>query len=234
MTITSMNDLEEAALRYGILPFFRNNIKGFSVSEMTPPDLLFGGNEYEGCWEWKGPVIRNRNTAYGKFFRRKAGFISVELLPYFIKFRRNLYPVKEDSTDEMIYDIICFNDKMTSSELREILIGGPKKRTACDLRDIDSENITLIQRPSRHSMEGPLQRLQMGGRLCISDFKYKTTRNGERFGWGVAEYSAPEMLFERTDVNIDLSPADCLEYMIDYVGSRYSRSDSKKLKALLS
>ena len=49
--VTSAAELEEAPAKYGILPFFRNNIRGFSVEEMTAPGLLFGGNEIEGCWE---------------------------------------------------------------------------------------------------------------------------------------------------------------------------------------
>lgn len=234
MLITSMIDLEEAPLKYGILPFFRNNIKGFSVAEMTAPGLLFGGNEFEGCWEWKGPVIRNRTSAYGKFFRSKAGFVSLELLPYFLKFRRDKYPLREDSSDEMIYEIISFNDRMTSTDLRATLNGKPRKRRAFDLPELLETPELDVKSPSRHAIEGPLQRLQMGGRLCISDFRYKTTRRGDRYGWGVAEYTVPELLFERDDLTVDLTLGECLDYMIDYVGRRYKNATSQQLKSLLS
>lgn len=234
MLITTMSELEEAAIKYGILPFFRNNIKGFSVAEMTPPGLLFGGNEYEGCWEWKGPVVRTRTSAYGKFFRRKAGFVSLELLPYFLKFRKEAYPLKPDSTDEMIYDIISFNDRMSSTELRQTLNGAPRKRKACDIPDLETEIQPERKRPSRHSVEGPLQRLQMGGRICISDFKYKMTRKGERYGWGVAEYSTPETLFERTDLSVDLSSEECLDYMVEFIQRKFPGATRDKLVKLLS
>lgn len=215
MTITSQVDLEEAAVRYGVLPFFRNNIKGFSVEEMTAPGLLFGGNEYEGCWEWKGPVVRMRTTAYGKFFRRKAGFVSRGLLPYFLRFRRSRYGIKTGTADEMIYDIISLNDSMTSTELRESLLGKPRRRTAFDLPELDGGSSASAvsaaapaegKAPSRSSLEGPLQRLQMGGWICISDFRYKLTGKGDRYGWGVAEYSTPGILFEREELTTDLSP----------------------------
>lgn len=236
MIITSQQDLEKAAVELGILPFFRNNIKGFSVEEMTPPRLLFGGNEYEGCWEWKGPVIRKRTTAYGKFFRRKAGFVSRELLPYFLTFRRGTVKVAPGSTDEMIYDIIDINDGMTSTDLRQSLLGAPRRRSAADLPSASPDvayPAAAGKKSGRHLLEAPLQRLQMGGRLCISDFRYKLTRHGERYGWGVAEYSTPESLFPGESLYVDMSPQECLEYITDYVGKRFPRASAEQLRKLL-
>ena len=72
--ISSKDQLEKAALDYGLLPFFSNRITGFSVEEMAAPGMLFGeeSDDY-GCWEWKGPVIREQTTAYGKFSGEKPG-----------------------------------------------------------------------------------------------------------------------------------------------------------------
>lgn len=233
-------ELEEAGLRYGVLPFFRNNIKGFSVEEMTPPGLLFGGNEFDGCWEWKGPVVRTRTLAYGKFFRKKAGFVSRELLPYFLTFRRASHQLKPGTMEEMIYDIISINDGMTSTDLRESLLGKPRRRTAFDIPDSPSAGGMAPvasgdgKRPSRHTLEAPLQRLQMGGRICISDFRYKRTRRGERYGWGVAEYSTPEMLWAPEDLAVDLTPKECLDYLIDFIGRRFPTATTSQLLTLLS
>lgn len=237
MIIRAKEDLEEAAMKYGILPFFRNNIKGFSIEEMTPSSLLFGGLEYEGCWEWKGPVVRKRSTAYGKFFRRKAGFVSRELLPYFLQMRRSQYPMKIGSTEEMLFDIISVNDRITSTLLRQSLIGTPLRRTAFDLpeapSDIENYNHPRLEKPSRHSLEAPLQRLQMGGWICISDFQYKKTRQGDRYGWGVAEYSTPESIFPDENLIIDLPAEECAAYIIDFVASRFPQASSDQLRKLL-
>lgn len=237
MRITSQSELEEAAVSLGILPFFRNNIPGFSIEEMTPPKLIFGGNEYEGCWEWKGPVVRRRTTAYGKFFRRKAGYVSRELLPYFLTMRRATVAVAEGSTEELLLDIISINDSMTSTDLRQSLLGMPRRRTAEDLPDAPSAPFAETgaggKKPSRHTLEAPLQRLQMGGRICISDFRYKTTRKGERYGWGVAEYSTPEALFGPESLAVDLSPEECMEHIIDHVSSRFPAATPAQLRRLL-
>lgn len=232
--ISTQEELEETALRYGLLPFFPNNIKGFSVEEMTAPGMLFGGNEYEGCWEWKGPVVRKRTTAYGKFFRKKAGFVSRELLPYFMKMRRARFAMKPESVDEMIYDIISINGSMTSTDLRSAILGKGKKRVAGDLPEIMTEED--FRPASRHSLEGPLQRLQMASLVCISDFRYKQTKRGERYGWGVAEYSTPEMLFDYVALREEtdgLTPEECEEYILDYVCCRYPNATPDALRHLL-
>ena len=76
--------------------------------------MLLGGVEgYDGCWEWKGPVIRNRSTAYGKFFNRKAGFVALDLLPDFLNYHRHAYPVNPASTDEMLLDFFHVDTGLT-------------------------------------------------------------------------------------------------------------------------
>ena len=67
ITITSPDELEEAALHYGMLPFFSSPVPGLSIREMIHPSLWFSDSD-EGPWEWKGPIIRRGKLAYGKFF----------------------------------------------------------------------------------------------------------------------------------------------------------------------
>lgn len=240
MKILSQADLERAVETYGILPFFRNEVRGLSIEEMSPPSLLFGGNAFDGCWEWKGPVVRKRRSAYGKFFGKKAGFISLTLLPHFINFRRSIFHVPDGSTDEMLLDIISVNDKISSTELRESIFCSDfsKKRTAFDppsLYNGFSKKINPDDKnSSRHSLEGPLQRLQMGAYLCISDFRYKITKRGERYGWGVADYSIPENIFPSEVFSSGLSPLDSLDFMVEYISERWTLSEKNLIRSLLT
>ena len=230
--IDSRQTLEEAGLKFGILPFFSNPVKGLSVAEMTPPGLLFGGNIDEGCWEWKGPVIREKSLAYGKFFRRKAGFVSLELLPDFINYRRTVYPIIPDSTEAMLLDIIRENDSMTSTELKGGIFGERKRnRQWYDLPD--NEDLIPLS-GKRKSLEAPLQRLQMGGWLLISDFEYKITKRGERYGWGVARYSTPELNFGDNLRKLeDVDPKKSLTRLTDYVKRVWPTASRKELMLLL-
>ncbi|MDE5899779.1 MAG: hypothetical protein K2H33_00310 [Muribaculaceae bacterium] len=168
--ISTQAQLETAALDYGLLPFFANHIPEFSVEEMAAPGMLFGETPDDyGCWEWKGPVIRKQTTAYGKFFRRKAGFVARQLLPDFINYRRAAYPILSGSPEEQIISLFRQHDCLTSTELKRQMPG--------------------------QKIETPLQRLQMGLWLIIADFEYKISAAGQRYGWGVALYTTPEIWF---------------------------------------
>ena len=85
--LKSPADIEARCAEFGFLPFFRCGIPGFSVEEMVAPEFWF--TDEEGAWEWKGPVIREGHCAYGKFFARKAGFVSREWLPDLTNYRRS-------------------------------------------------------------------------------------------------------------------------------------------------
>lgn len=234
--IDSRETLEEAAIKFGILPFFPNNVRGLSVEEMCAPGMLFGGNYDEGCWEWKGPVVRRRTTAYGKFFRRKAGFVSLDLLPDFLNYRRAAYPVKPDSTEEMLLDIIRDNEGLSSTELKSYIFGGyDTKREWNDLPSADCPAANEKRgKGKRKSLESPLQRLQMGGWIIISDFVYKRTKKGERYGWGVATYSTPELNFgSHLKLPSGKSAEESLDFIISNMKKRFPGASRKDLITLL-
>lgn len=200
MLIDSKESLQAAALRLGLLPFFRGPVPGLSVEELAAPGILFGdgGDDY-GCWDWKGPVIRDQRVAYGKFFRRKAGFVALDLLPHFINFRREAYPVTSGSTEEWILQTIRRHEGLTSADLRRML---------CAAGDVPMR---------RHALEAPLQRLQMGGYLLIADFEYKCSAQGVRYGWGVALYSTPEIWFGDSLHSASCTPQESRDFLIRHM-----------------
>ncbi|MCH5232341.1 MAG: hypothetical protein J1E78_01795 [Muribaculaceae bacterium] len=233
MVIESLNTLEGAAVECGILPFFPNCVRGLSVQEMCSPGLLFGGNIDEGCWEWKGPVIRKKRSAYGKFFQKKAGFVSLELMPDFLNYRRSRYPIAAESTEALLLDIIRENDGMTSTDLKSYIFGDHLKKR--NWYDVPDHEIYQPHKAKRKSLESPLQRLQMGGWLVISDFVYKRSKSGERYGWGVAKYSTPELNFgEDLNLCMDKSPRDSLNNMIERVKGLWPTASKQSLLTLLS
>lgn len=75
----------------GFLPLFANGIEGFYAEEHVSPDYWWTGIREEDPWEWREVIASSHQVAYGKFFDQKAGFISLEWLPYFANYRRSGY-----------------------------------------------------------------------------------------------------------------------------------------------
>ena len=64
-TIRSMDDLIRAIDEFGFVPFFENEIEGFSIEEHISPECWYGGSDsFWDAWEWKGPVIRQTKCTY--------------------------------------------------------------------------------------------------------------------------------------------------------------------------
>ena len=89
-TVRSKDDLVRLVKRAGILPCFVNELEGFSAEEHIAPEYWFP-EEGEGFWEWKGPVIRDSGCAYGKLFKGRASFMTLEYYREFANYRRNGY-----------------------------------------------------------------------------------------------------------------------------------------------
>ena len=178
--IHSVQDLSDLVETWGIVPFFRNSIPGFSIEEHTPPGLWFS-DEQDGPWEWKGPVIRQTACAYGKFFQNKAAFISRTWFPDFANWRRDGYDFdaryddgQAKSADKYVFDLLDGQDSLLSKDLKRLGGFGKKGRKGFD---------TIITR------------LQMQGYVTTADFEYQLDKSGRVYGWGVARYATPERHF---------------------------------------
>jgi hypothetical protein len=175
-TVRTKQDLADAVERFGIVPLFANSIPGFSVEEHAAPEAWFSGDE--GVWEWKGPVIRETGCAYGKFFEKKAAFVSRSVFPDLANWRRDGYDFDarfDDGlasyADQYLFNLIDARAPVLSGTLREI--GNYKKG-------------------GRKGFETVLGRLMHQCYVLIDDFVYLRDRAGKPYGWGVAQYSTPE------------------------------------------
>ena len=156
--IRSAEEMEQTALELGFLPFFRCGIPGFSIEERIAEEYWFS-DEAEGAWEWKGPVIREGHCAYGKFFAKKAGYVSLEWLPDLMNYRRAQQYAKDEDTaalDDVVLQTIGGAGHVTVKDLRRMLgfARGRSRRTATDL-------VNEIPEEERVSLEPILTRLMM-------------------------------------------------------------------------
>ena len=184
-TLNQRSDLIDAVSYYGFLPFFANEIEGFSVEEMTPARLWF--TDHPGPWEWKGPVISEGNCVYGKFFDKKAGFVSNKWFPDFANIRRDGYDFDarfEDglatNRDKYLYDLIASRHSILSKDAK--IIGGYMK----------PRNAGRDDWKPRTGFDTTITKLQMECYVITSNFEYEVSKTGELYGWGIARYATPE------------------------------------------
>lgn len=178
--LRSPEDIERLVQKVGFLPFFANEIRGFSIEENCPRELWFS-DQQDGPWEWKGPVARKGTCLYGKFFQNKAGFISLEQFPDFANYRRDGYDFDSrydeglaQTKDKNVYDTITENKILLSKRLKSI----------CNYRKGGNKGFDTV-----------ITRLQMESYVCIADFEYMRDKYGMQYGWGVAKYTTPEELY---------------------------------------
>ena len=103
--IHSCPELMDLIQEVGFLPLLDSGIRGYSAEELVDEDNRYvvfddGGWDWP-LWKWKGPIVTEGRCVYGKFFNKKAGFISREWWPDFCNYRRSQYPAPtEDSIEE--------------------------------------------------------------------------------------------------------------------------------------
>lgn len=111
----------------GFLPLFKNEIPGFSVEEHTSNLYWWSGDPEQDPWEWRQLIARSGQVAYGKFFGKKAGFVSRAWFPHFANWRRDGYDFDSrwdeglaSSRQKRIMDQFSLRDELYSFELKRL------------------------------------------------------------------------------------------------------------------
>lgn len=226
-------DIENLAVKYGFLPFFTCGIDGFSIEEMTPEYLWFS-DEQDGPWEWKGPVIAMGSAAYGKFFRGKAGFVSLEWLPDLINYRRWKMKLKKTSPEKKILDVLIENESMMSNELKARCgyDAKPKEKISQIEKAYNRANKQKREPSLKARFDALINHLQMATLVCIADFEYNYTKTGKRYGWGRARYTTPELMYGEMEMP-KCTPRQSLERMVNHLQQQLPDASPAAIKQLL-
>lgn len=234
--------MEKVVSTMGFLPFFYIGIPDFSIEEFTPEELWFS-DEKDGPWEWKGPVIRNLNAAYGKLFQKKAGFVSMEWFPELVNYRRSVYDIKSLSTESMdrvVYDIVSKHESLLSKEIKS-LCGYRKNSLKRSPNPFDSwessefKGLSGNEKPKGEGFETVITRLQMGTWLVVADFEYLFNKHGDPYGWGVARYTTPEALYGKDIMQAvsHRSPEESKQILIDRLTKLLPQATNSQILKLI-
>lgn len=203
---------------FGFLPLLDSGIRGFSAEDMVDEDCRYvvfpdGGWDWP-LWKWKGPVVTEGHCAYGKFFNKKAGFISLDWWPDFYNYRRSKNPIpKEYSIEESILETLRENGSMINRELR-VACGftGPNMRSKFD---------------------GYVTRLQMGCFIVTEDFVYPSDRHGKEYGWGWSLLTTPEQLFGKEACQCPRTAEESFRHMFSHLREVLPNASDKQIERIL-
>ncbi len=233
-TIETMDQLECLIQEWGFLPFFSNGVEGFSIEEIMNPDMLFGGDGENGAWEWKGPIISHWQSAYGKFFCGKAGYVSLEWLPDFMNWRRALYPLRKQEKDARhILEVLVENESMLSRQLKKASgFSISRKRNAFNP---DNPTSPIVNKRNGTAFDALIAGLQMGTHVCIADFEYLISKKGEPYGWGVARYCTPEAMYEfdYKEAVEGRTPAQSCRRITEHLEKLFPDADRKQIERIV-
>ena len=202
----------------GFLPLLSSGVYGFSAEEAVSDDCRYvvfpdGGWDWP-LWKWKGPVVTEGNCVYGKFFDKKAGFISREWWPDFYNYRRSRYPLPaEGSIEETILLTLQEHGSLITRELRAACgFDGPRMRSKFD---------------------GYVTRLQMATRIVTEDFVYPVDKHNREYGWGWSLLTTPEQLYSRDVCQCSRTPQESYQRIFNHLKSIIPQATDKQIHKMI-
>lgn len=172
--------------KIGFLPLFKNDIPGFSLEEHTASDGWWSGDALTDPWEWRAVIAGRGEIAYGKFFDKKAGFITKEWFPYFANMRRDGYD----------FDAL-WDDGKASMRQKAIMDIFADENADIEIFSNEVKEKAGFGKNGYKGFDGIMTSLQMQTYLCVRDFVQKKNKKGELYGWAIAVYCTPEHLYGR-------------------------------------
>ncbi len=201
-----LRTVEDAAAlirEIGFLPLFSNDIPGFSVEERTWAGDWWTDDPARDPWAWRQILSRQPDLVYGKFFDRRAGFISAEWFPVFANYRRNGYDF-----DTLIDEGLA--PHRAQKLMQPFLTDGMPNDAS--LHSFRLKELAGFGKGGEKNFEGVLTDLQMQSYLCIADFRQRLNKAGQPYGWHIAVITTPEakLGYEAVTAAYGEAPAESL------------------------
>ena len=135
---------------------------------------------------------------YGKFFNKKAGFISQEWWPDFCNYRRSKSPrPDEESIGGAILSTLQSSGSLITRELR----------AACG----------FTGKGMRSKFDGYLSRLEMATYIVTEDFIYPRDKHNHEYGGGRSLLNTPEDLYGREVCQCIRSPQESYQRIFEHL-----------------
>lgn len=212
--IDSSIGMMELIQKIGFLPLLNSGIDGFSAEDIVDEDCQYvtfpeGGWDWP-LWKWKGEIVKEMPCMYGKFFNKKAGFISLDWWTDFCNYRRSKYPrPEEDSIEGVILSNLQCSGSLITRELR----------AACGFSG----------KGMRSKFDSYLTRLEMATYIVTEDFIYPRDKHQHEYGWGWSLLNTPEALHGKDACLCDRTPEDSFQRIFKHLKQLLPEASDKQL-----
>lgn len=217
--IYSAAGLMELIHEIGFMPLLDSGIEGFSAEDIVDEDCRYvtfpeGGWDWP-LWKWKGEIVTSMPCMYGKFFNKKAGFISMEWWPDFCNLRRAQHPRPDgDTVEGAILDTLRLSGGgLITRELR----------AACGFNG----------KGMRSKFDGYLTRLEMATYIVTENFVYPHDKHGNEYGWGWALLNTPETLYGKEACTCRRSPEESGQRILEHLKKNLPETTGKQLSKMI-
>ena len=215
----------------GFLPLFANDVEGFSAEERVSPNFWWTNDPERDPWFWREYIARSHDVAYGKFFDKKSGFISVEWLPYFANYRRDGYDFDARWQDGLanireknIMDFFTIEDA-----------DGEMVWKTEEILSADLKKLAGFRKEGLKNYPGIVTGLQMNLYLVIADFRRRRNKRGGEYGMPVSVMFPPETIWGYDTVTSAYreSPLASWERIVDRIRDVFPASSMESVTKVI-
>lgn len=220
--IHNVDEAVEYINRVGFLPLFKNEIPGFSLEERTVAEYWWSDDPVRDPWRWRIAIAKRHDVLYGKFFAKKAGFISKKWLPVFANYRRDGYD----------FDAL-FEDEKAPIKLKKIM--DHFMENDAEICSNELKKMAGFGKDGEKGFDGAVTSLMMQTYLCNCDFRKRINRKGVEYGWDVAVYSSPEHIYGYDHVTscYKEDPQASWRKIVDHMKQLYPESKDMQIRKIL-
>ena len=210
-------------------------MQGYSTKEIAPLVHLTTGAIYARLdhlrkklrkilWMWRAIIARRHDIVYGKFFDKKAGFISKKWLPVFANYRRDGYDF------DALYD-----DGKAPNKHKKIMVNFMEDNADSEIYSNELKKQAGFGKDGEKGFDGAITNLMMQTYLCNCDFKKRVNKRGIEYGWDVAVYSSIEHIYGYDYVTSCYkdNPQDSWKQLVDYMHEMFPDATDKQIRKVL-
>ncbi|MBQ8953041.1 MAG: hypothetical protein IJ048_02905 [Clostridia bacterium] len=228
--IRSAQELIRWIEEVGFLPFFANEVPGFSAEEHVSPDFWWTGDREQDPWVWREIIAASHQVAYGKFFDGRAGFISPAWLPRFANARRSGY----NFDGKWQSGLASRREKAIMAFFMDVESDDEPQFTGSAILSTDLKRMAGFGKEGEKNYPGIITGLQMQLYLVISGFNRRQNKRGGEYGMPVSLLTAPESIWGYGLLSSAYaeSPARSWERIVSHVKDKFPADEDAIIRLI--